>query len=107
MAMATGHRFNPNKHTAAPPDLPFGTKLKVTSKTNGRTTEVTVTGRGPEKAHRTIDLSREATQDVSMLHAGLGPVPIKNCRSGTAESENDETVGSAAPLNLTARHRAS
>ncbi len=45
--------------TAAYPDLPFGTKVKVTNLSNGRTVKVRVNDRGPFVAGRIIDLSKK------------------------------------------------
>lgn len=77
MTMANGKKFDPNKRTAASRDLPFGTKVKVINKNNGRATHVTVTDRGPAIADRRIDLSRKAAQEVGMTQAGLAPVTIE------------------------------
>jgi rare lipoprotein A len=76
MTMANGHRFNPNKRTAASRTLPFGTKVKVINKANGKSTHVTITDRGPGIPDRTIDLSRKAAQDVGMERAGLALVTV-------------------------------
>ena len=44
---ASGEQFDPNAMTAAHPNLPFGTKLRVTDVDSGRSVVVRVNDRGP------------------------------------------------------------
>jgi rare lipoprotein A len=44
---ANGEQFNPNELTAAHPSLPFGTRLRVTNVSTGRSVTVRVNDRGP------------------------------------------------------------
>ena len=74
---ASGGRFNPNAMTAAHRSLPFGTKVKVTNKRNGRTVVVTINDRGPFIRGRVIDLSKGAAQVIGMTGAGLAPVSLE------------------------------
>jgi rare lipoprotein A len=54
---ASGERLNPEALTAAHRTLPFGTKVKVTNKHNGRTVVVTINDRGPFVRGRVIDVT--------------------------------------------------
>jgi rare lipoprotein A len=63
--------------TAAHKRLPFGTRLLVTNKRNGRKVVVTVTDRGPYKKGRIIDLSPAAASQLGMRRAGLATVDIR------------------------------
>lgn len=54
---ASGQRLNPNALTAAHKTLPFGTKVRVTNKSNGKTVVVTINDRGPFVRGRIIDLT--------------------------------------------------
>jgi rare lipoprotein A len=54
---ASGARFNAYGPTAAHPSLPFGTRLLVTNRDNGKQTVVTVNDRGPYYGGRILDLS--------------------------------------------------
>jgi len=54
---ASGQRLNPAALTAAHRSLPFGTKVKVTNKSNGRSVVVTINDRGPFVRGRVIDLT--------------------------------------------------
>jgi rare lipoprotein A len=54
---ASGQRLNPGALTAAHRTLPFGTKVRVTNKRNGRSVVVTINDRGPFVRGRVIDLT--------------------------------------------------
>jgi rare lipoprotein A len=74
---ASGATFERGAFTAAHRNLPFGTKLVVTNKRNGRKVTVTVNDRGPHKKGRIIDLSPAAASQLGMLHAGLAKVDVR------------------------------
>lgn len=74
--MANGKPFNPNAMTAAHRSLPFGTRLRVTDATTGKSVVVTITDRGPFISGRTIDLSRAAFAHISPLSKGITRVCI-------------------------------
>lgn len=74
--VASGGWFNPNAMTAAHKTLPFGTKVRVTNKRNGRSAVVTINDRGPYVAGRVIDLSRAAAQEIGMIAAGVVDVSV-------------------------------
>jgi rare lipoprotein A len=63
--------------TAAHRSLPFGTKVRVTNKRNGRSVVVTINDRGPFIRGRVIDLSRGAAQVIGMTGAGVAPVSLE------------------------------
>jgi peptidoglycan lytic transglycosylase len=54
---ASGQKLDDDALTAAHKSLPFGTKVKVTNKNNGRTVVVTINDRGPFVRGRVIDLT--------------------------------------------------
>jgi rare lipoprotein A len=74
---ASGARFNPNGLTAAHRTLPFGTRVRVTNRSNGRSVIVTINDRGPFIRGRIIDLSRGAAQAISMTGAGVARVSLE------------------------------
>ncbi len=78
--MANGKIFDPEKRTCASWFYDFDTMLMVKSLDTGRTTEVVVTDRGPNKRlvkkGRIIDLSKRAFQDISSLEKGLTKVIV-------------------------------
>jgi rare lipoprotein A len=54
---ASGEKLDPGALTAAHRTLPFGTKVKVINKSNGRSVVVTINDRGPFVRGRVIDLT--------------------------------------------------
>lgn len=75
--VASGGWFNPNAMTAAHKTLPFGTKVRVTNVSNGRSAVVTINDRGPFIAGRIIDLSKAAAGAVGMIGSGLARVRME------------------------------
>ena len=54
---ASGQKLNPGALTAAHRSLPFGTKVRVTNRNNGRSVIVTINDRGPFVRGRVIDVT--------------------------------------------------
>jgi rare lipoprotein A len=76
-ATASGELLDRTRLTAAHRRLPFGTRLIVTNKSNGRQTIVTVNDRGPHRKGRVIDLSPAAAAQLGMARPGLVSVEIR------------------------------
>ena len=74
---ANGERFNMNAMTTAHKSLPFGTKVKVTNRNNGKSVVVRINDRGPYHGNRVIDLSRGAAAKIGMLNSGTARVSIQ------------------------------
>lgn len=74
---ANGERYDMNKLTAAHKSLPFGTRVKVTNRKNGRSVIVRINDRGPYAGKRVIDLSRKAAEAVGMIRSGIAPVTVE------------------------------
>lgn len=72
----SGERYDPEKMTAAHPDLPLGTKVKVTNLANNREVIVTINDRCRKKAIAFIDLSRRAARLLGFLGKGTARVLI-------------------------------
>ncbi|EAU42648.1 rare lipoprotein A [Fulvimarina pelagi HTCC2506] len=73
---ANGETFNMNAMTAAHKTLPFGTKVKVTNRNNGKSVVVRINDRGPFVGGRVIDLSRGAAAKIGMINSGTADVSI-------------------------------
>jgi rare lipoprotein A len=71
---ANGERFDGQGVTAAHKYLPFGTRLKVTNPTNGKSVIVRVNDRGPYIAGRGLDLSYGAFSRIA--HPGQGVASV-------------------------------
>ncbi|WP_214476336.1 septal ring lytic transglycosylase RlpA family protein [Mesorhizobium sp. dw_380] len=67
---ASGERMNPSALTAAHRTLPFGTKLLVTNKNNGRSVVVRINDRGPFVRGRVLDLSKGAAGQLGFIGSG-------------------------------------
>ncbi len=66
--------MNPSAMTAAHRSLPFGTKVRVTNKSNGKTVVVRINDRGPFIRGRILDLSKGAARELGFISAGHAPV---------------------------------
>ncbi len=74
---ASGERFNQNAMTAAHRSLPFGTKVRVTNRNNGRSVVVRINDRGPFIRGRVIDVSAAAARSLGMVSSGVAPVTVE------------------------------
>ncbi len=66
--------MNAAKLTAAHRTLPFGTKVLVTNKRNGRSVVVRINDRGPFIRGRVLDVSKAAAQNIGMVSSGTAQV---------------------------------
>ena len=73
---ASGEKFDPGELTAASPNLPFGTRLRVTNVTNGRSVVVRVNDRGPFVPGRVVDVSYSAAETLGMVGRGTAKVKL-------------------------------
>jgi rare lipoprotein A len=72
---ASGERASPRKLTAAHRTLPFGSRVRVTNKRNGRSVVVRINDRGPFIKGRVIDLTPAGAQALGF--SGLAPVMLE------------------------------
>jgi len=72
---SSGGRLNPGALTAAHRSLPFGTKVRVTNKKNGRSVVVTINDRGPFVRGRVIDVTPAAARALGF--SGLATVSLE------------------------------
>lgn len=78
---ASGEIFTGNQHTCASWQYDFGTELKVTNLSNGRSVICRVNDRGPSrKLNRLIDLSRAAFRKIEAPRRGLARVAVTPVR---------------------------
>jgi rare lipoprotein A len=69
--------YNAAGLTAAHRTLPFGTRVRVTNASNGRSVGVRINDRGPFIKGRSIDLSHSAAAAVGMTETGLARVRME------------------------------
>ena len=74
---ASGTTFDQARLTAAHPSLPFGSRIKVTNLSNGKSVEVEINDRGPSAENRIIDLSQAAARALGMIESGTATVRLE------------------------------
>jgi peptidoglycan lytic transglycosylase len=72
---ASGARLDPRALTAAHRSYPFGSKIRVTNRRNGRSVVVTVNDRGPFVRGRIVDVTPAAARALGF--SGLVPVTVE------------------------------
>lgn len=73
---ANGETFDPNGLTAAHRTLPFGTRVRVTNLTSGRSVVVRINDRGPFVPGRVIDVSYGAAKTLGIVDRGVAKVAL-------------------------------
>jgi rare lipoprotein A len=96
---ASGEQMNSAAMTAAHRTLPFGTRVTVVNRNNGRSAVVRINDRGPFVHGRVIDLSPAAAQALKV--DGLAPVSLI-VESGGDDERDGKLAGDAkeSPLEL-------
>lgn len=74
---SNGEVYDMNKMTAAHRTLPFDTVVRVTNLSNGKSTVVRITDRGPFVDNRIIDLSMAAAREIDSIGPGVVPVRLE------------------------------
>ena len=74
---ANGELFDMHAMTAAHKTLPFGTKVRLTNPTNGRSVVVRINDRGPFIPGRLIDVSRAAARKLGMIKRGHASLQLE------------------------------
>lgn len=74
---ANGERYDMGELTAAHKTLPFGSRVRVINKANGREVVVRINDRGPFVRGRHIDLSRAAAEEIGMISSGHASVRME------------------------------
>ena len=74
---ASGELFDPNAITAAHPNFKFGTMVRVTSQTTGKSVVVRINDRFGGHKGRIIDLSKAAFLQIVPLEKGVDEVALE------------------------------
>ncbi len=64
---ASGQRYDEGNLTAAHKQLPFGTKVTVVNRKNGKQCTLTINDRGPYCPNHVIDVSKEAAKQLGLM----------------------------------------
>jgi rare lipoprotein A len=73
---ASGERFNARELTAAHRTLPFGTRVRVTNLSTGKSVTVRINDRGPFVGGRVVDVSSAAAESLGMVQQGVAKVKL-------------------------------
>src|SRR5207237_7635604 len=71
---ANGEIFSTEALTAAHPNLPFGSLVRVVNPRTGKFVLVRINDRGPYQEGREIDVSYPVARTQDLIHAGASPV---------------------------------
>ena len=74
---SSGERFDQDELTAAHASWRFGTRVRVTFLTTGRSVVVRINDRFPNHKGRVIDLSRAAARQIGLIGPGTGRVRLE------------------------------
>lgn len=91
---ASGERFHKEDLTAAHRTLPFGTMVKVTDDSTGKSVVVRINDRGVLFADRVIDLSSGAAKELGILKNGIAKVHL-NILKKTPATDSTESQSTA------------
>ncbi|HLG99156.1 MAG TPA: septal ring lytic transglycosylase RlpA family protein [Bryobacteraceae bacterium] len=75
-AAANGEIYDMEKLTAAHRTLPFGTWVRVTNLSNGKSIDLRIIDRGPFIDGRIVDISHAAAQAIDMIGPGVAQVRL-------------------------------
>jgi rare lipoprotein A len=74
---ANGEEFDSEALTAAHPNLPFGSIVRVVNVKNGKFEVVRINDRGPYQEGREIDVSYRVARKIGLTHAGVTKVRLE------------------------------
>src|SRR5260370_27621893 len=72
-----GERFDCEALTAAHPNLPFGSVVRVVNTRNGKFEMVRINDRGPYQEGREIDVSYRVARKIGLIHSGVSQVRLR------------------------------
>ncbi len=94
---ACGEVYDMYAMTAAHRTLPFGTRVRVTRRDDGRHVDVRINDRGPFVRHRIIDLSYAAACRIGLDRDGVAPVEVEVLPAGSPSKPEAAPVPVPAP----------
>src|SRR5258708_11994260 len=74
---ANSERFECEAITAAHPNLPFGSLVRVVNPRNGKFELVRINDRGPYQEGREIDVSYRVARKIGLIHSGVSQVRLE------------------------------
>ena len=77
---ANGESFDSEALTAAHPNLPFGSLVRVVNARSGQFELVRINDRGPYQEGREIDVSYRVARKIGLIHSGVSQVRLELMR---------------------------
>jgi rare lipoprotein A len=74
---ANGEKYNSEALTAAHPNLPFGSVIRVVNTRTGQFELVRINDRGPYQEGREIDVSYRVARKIGLIHPGVSQVRLE------------------------------
>jgi rare lipoprotein A (peptidoglycan hydrolase) len=74
---ADGERFDSESLTAAHPNLPFGSLVRIVNPRTGQFEIVRINDRGPYQEGREIDVSYRVARKIGLIHSGVSQVRLE------------------------------
>jgi rare lipoprotein A (peptidoglycan hydrolase) len=87
---ANGERFNAESLTAAHPNLPFGSWVRIVNTRNGKFEVVRINDRGPYQEGREIDVSYRVARKIGLIHSGVTQVRLELMQLPPKRTHNEE-----------------
>jgi len=74
---ANGERYNSEALTAAHPNLPFGSIVRIVNPRTGQFEVVRINDRGPYQEGREIDVSYAVARKIGLIHPGVSQMRLE------------------------------
>jgi rare lipoprotein A len=74
---ANGEHFDCEALTAAHPNLPFGSRIRIVNPRNGKFEMVRINDRGPYQEGREIDVSYRVARKLGLINSGVSQVRLE------------------------------
>ncbi len=74
---ANGERYDSEALTAAHPNLPFGSLVRIVNQRTGKFEVVRINDRGPYQEGREIDVSYRVARKIGLIHSGVSQVRLE------------------------------
>src|SRR3974377_2302435 len=88
---ANGERFDAESRTAAHPNLPFWSWVKVVNTRNGKFEFVRINDRGPYQEGREIDVSYRVARKIGLINSGVSRVRLELMQLPPRRTRNDRS----------------
>jgi rare lipoprotein A len=88
---ANGEKFDAESLTAAHPNLPFGSWVRIVNTHNGKFEFVRINDRGPYQEGREIDVSYRVARKIGLIHSGVSQVRLELMLLPPTRSQRDES----------------